>query len=46
VKELASGGGGVRDVRTLENAGHGTSMLSRDPGLARALVDWFLRTLL
>jgi dienelactone hydrolase len=46
VKELASGGGGVRDVRMLENAGHGTSMLSRDPGLARALVDWFLRTLL
>jgi hypothetical protein len=30
----------------LSGAGHGTVMLSRDPDLAAALVDWFVRTLL
>jgi pimeloyl-ACP methyl ester carboxylesterase len=45
-KELAALGGGTRDIRTLENAGHGTNMLNRDPDLVRVLVDWFLRTLL
>jgi len=46
VKQLATLGGGLREVRTLQSAGHGTAMLARDPDLARALVDWFERTLL
>ncbi len=45
-KELAAGGGGVREVRILENAGHGTTMLKGDHDLGRVLVDWFQRTLL
>ena len=32
-------------LATLSQAGHGTTMLNRDPGLATALVDWFRRTL-
>jgi pimeloyl-ACP methyl ester carboxylesterase len=46
VRALAALGGGVREVKTLEDAGHGTMMLARDPDLGRALVDWFRRTLL
>ena len=46
VKELAAGGGGIREIRILENAGHGTTMLKSDPDLGRVLVDWFQRTLL
>jgi len=46
VKALAALGGGTREVKTLDDAGHGTNMLNRDPDLTRALVDWFLRTLL
>ena len=46
VRELAKAGEGTREVRTLGPAGHGTVMLSRDPDLERALVDWFQRTLL
>jgi dienelactone hydrolase len=45
MRTLASGGG-RREALVLENAGHGTVMLGRDPKLAGALVDWFLRTLL
>ena len=45
-RELQKGGGGVREVLLLKQAGHGSTMLSRDPGLAGALVDWFRRTLL
>ena len=45
-RELQKGGGGPRELLTPENAGHGTGMLSRDENLARALVDWFRRTLL
>ena len=45
-RDLQKGGGGVREVLLLKQAGHGTSMLSRDPGLPGALVDWFRRTLL
>jgi pimeloyl-ACP methyl ester carboxylesterase len=45
-RELGRLGGGVREVRTLEGAGHGTVMLDRDASLAAALVDWFQRTLL
>jgi alpha-beta hydrolase superfamily lysophospholipase len=46
VRELQKGGGGERQVLMLEQAGHGTVMLSRDENLARTLVDWFRRTLL
>ena len=46
MRELATLGGGLREARTLDNAGHGTIMLARDPDLGRSLVDWFQRTLL
>jgi dienelactone hydrolase len=46
VRELEKAGGGERQVLTLDHAGHGTAMLSRDENLARTLVDWFRRTLL
>jgi pimeloyl-ACP methyl ester carboxylesterase len=46
VKELAALGGGLREIKTIDAAGHGTVMLDRDPDLSRALVDWFQRTLL
>ena len=45
-RELQKEGGGVRELLILKEAGHGTLMLSRDPGLTGALVDWFRRTLL
>jgi len=45
-KDLAAGAGGVREMRILENAGHGTTMLKGDHDLGRLLVDWFQRTLL
>lgn len=35
-----------REQLVLEQAGHGTTMLFRDPALARVLVDWFHRTLI
>jgi len=46
VKDLQKAGGGTREVLVLSQAGHGTAMLSRNPDLARTLVDWFHRTLL
>ena len=45
-RELQKEGAGPREILILNQAGHGTVMLSRDPGLAGALVDWFRRTLL
>jgi dienelactone hydrolase len=45
-RELQKGGGGVREILLLRQAGHGTGLLGRDPGLAGTLVDWFRRTLL
>jgi pimeloyl-ACP methyl ester carboxylesterase len=45
-RQLAASGPGVRDLRILTGAGHGTAMLGRQPELAAALVDWFRRTLL
>ena len=45
-RELHKAGGGPRELLILERAGHGTNMLSHDENLARALVDWFRRTLL
>ena len=46
LKALSPLGGGLRESRTPDGAGHGTTMLARDPDLVRALVDWFQRTLL
>jgi len=45
-KQLSTLGIGMREIKTLENAGHGTNMLVRSPDLIRVLVDWFQRTLL
>ena len=39
-------GDGARELRVLAGAGHGAVMLTREPDLANALVDWFIRTLL
>jgi dienelactone hydrolase len=44
-KDLQKTGPGVRELLVLSHAGHGTAMLSRDADLARAIVDWFHRTL-
>lgn len=46
VRKLAKSGAGVREVKILNGAGHGTAMIDRQPDLAPALVDWFRRTLL
>ena len=43
---VAGPGIGIRDLRILNGAGHGTAMLARQPDLASSLVDWFKRTLL
>jgi pimeloyl-ACP methyl ester carboxylesterase len=45
-RELSRVGAGLREIRLLEGAGHGTTMLDRDAALGPALVDWFQRTLL
>ena len=47
-RQLAVGapGVGIRDLRILNGAGHGTTMLTRQPDLVSSLVDWFRRTLL
>ena len=45
-REAVTMGDGARELRVLAGAGHGAVMLARDPDLATALVDWFLRTLL
>ena len=45
VKDFAKGAGGIREVLMLDGAGHGTTMLSRAPDLARQIVEWFHRTL-
>jgi dienelactone hydrolase len=45
-QELATLDGGGADVRIQSGAGHGTIMLSKQPDLVSALVDWFNRTLL
>jgi hypothetical protein len=39
-------GDGLRDLRLVTGAGHGTVMLTRQPDLVGLLVDWFRRTLL
>lgn len=45
VRDLQKAGGVKAEALTLAGAGHGTTMLVRDPSLSRALVDWFRRTL-
>ncbi len=45
-RELSAMGSGIRDLRLLAGAGHGTVMLARQPDLIAMLVDWFRRTLL
>jgi pimeloyl-ACP methyl ester carboxylesterase len=45
-RELTKSGPGIRDLRILNGAGHGTNMLLRQPDLVGAVVDWFRRTLL
>jgi dienelactone hydrolase len=44
VKDLAAGSG-AREQRLSAARAHGTALLSSDPDLARALVDWLRRTL-
>jgi dienelactone hydrolase len=45
-RQAVTMGDGARELRVLSGAGHGSVMLAREPDLASALVDWFLRTLL
>jgi dienelactone hydrolase len=45
-RELSTFGDGIRELRLLNGAGHGTVMLVRQPDLIGVLVDWFRRTLL
>lgn len=44
-RELARDAPGIRELRWSEAPAHGTPLLSRDPDLSIALVDWFRRTL-
>jgi dienelactone hydrolase len=46
IRTLAAIGPGTREVRLSDVLAHGTVLLSKDPDLAGALVDWFRRTLL
>jgi pimeloyl-ACP methyl ester carboxylesterase len=46
IRQLGSVGPGPREVRLTDTLAHGTVLLSRDPELITALVDWFRRTLL
>ena len=45
VRELAQDSTGVRETRFSSVAAHGTLLLARDAEVARALVEWFQRTL-
>ena len=46
IRHLTTIGPGLREVRLTDAVAHGTVLLSRDPDLIPALVDWFKRTLL
>ncbi|MEO5741428.1 MAG: hypothetical protein ABIS29_12615 [Vicinamibacterales bacterium] len=46
IRHLTRIGPGLREVRLTDAVAHGTVLLSRDPELIPALVDWFKRTLL
>lgn len=45
-RELQKGNVRSRELLILNDAGHGTNMLARNPDLGAALLDWFRRTLL
>lgn len=45
IRHLGAIGPGTREVRLTDAVAHGTVLLSRDPELIGALVDWFRRTL-
>jgi dienelactone hydrolase len=45
VRALAQDTSGAREVRWSSIPGHGTILLSRDPELVAAVVEWFQRTL-
>ena len=45
VRELGQGGPGPREIRWSDTPAHGTVLLSREPDLAHALVEWIQRTL-
>ena len=44
-RELAKDAPGIRELQWSELGAHGTALLSREPDLVQALVDWFRRTL-
>ena len=44
-RELAAEPPGIRELHWSDLAAHGTALLSREPDLVRALVDWFQRAL-
>jgi dienelactone hydrolase len=46
IRHLSMIGPGTREVRLTDVVAHGTVLLSRDPALIGAVVDWFRRTLL
>ena len=46
IRQLATIGPGIREVRLTDGVAHGTMLLARDAELIGALVDWFKRTLL
>ena len=46
IRQLATLGPGAREVRLTDAVAHGTVLLSRDPDLIAAMVDWFKRTLI
>ena len=45
VRELAADPPGIREMRWSDTTAHGTILLSREPDLTGALVEWFRRTL-
>jgi dienelactone hydrolase len=45
IRQLITIGPGAREVRLVDTAAHGTALLTREPALIAALVDWFKRTL-
>lgn len=45
VRELTQDGAGPRDIRWSDAPAHGTVLLSRDPDLVRAILEWFQLTL-
>jgi dienelactone hydrolase len=45
-RDLKKGAETRREILVLPHAGHGTRMLTENPDLVQALVDWFRRTLL